>query len=120
MLHGKNFFWLNNTLATLRFRGDNRARLLSLSWVTHRGQDLPVGANPQVEFIIGAYTQLTQLSEGLRDTVTIRVPERIEELTLRCVNPVPENGHHAGGPEKRILMVGIADLKANFVELPSQ
>jgi hypothetical protein len=64
--------------------------------------------------------QLARLPQGFRDTVTIRVRERIEELTLRCVNPVPENGHHADGPEKRILMVGIGDLKANFVELPSQ
>jgi hypothetical protein len=120
MVRGKSFFWLNNTPATLNFRRDDRARFLSLSWITYRGRNLAGDSNPQVEFMIEGHRQVAQLTEGIRDTVTIPVPEHIEGLTVRCVNPVTINPRPANDPEKRILMVGVSDLKAKFVEQPGQ
>lgn len=120
IVHGKSFFWLNNTPAILRFRGDNRERFLSLSWITDRGRNLAGESTPEVEFAIEGDRQVAQLTEGVRDTVTIPVPEHIERVTLRCVNPVASSPPPANDPEKRILMLGISDLKAKFVDQPGQ
>jgi hypothetical protein len=118
MAHEKSFFWLNSTPATLRFRGDNRERFLSLSWITYRGANLAGESTPRVEFTIEGHRQVIQITEGVRDTVTNPVPEHIERVTLRCVNPVASNPPPANNAEKRTLMLGVSDLRAKFDDQP--